>query len=393
MKPIPRAGLIGIGGFGIHHVNALIQLERENLCRFVAAADPNVPLTPPGAKHLRIYSDHETMLADNSLDYVVVCSPPAFHLNHVMTVLDHGAFVYLEKPPTPTYHQLERLLAYPGSDRVIVGFQMLEAPAVQSLKHRLSHGGVGPVRHVCSSGLWPRPDSYYRRAKWAGKMHCDEFEVFDGPLTNAFAHLLQQIFYILGDEHSRFARPACVRGWLARARDIDSYDFGWIRGKTTAGTTFEIAVGHCSAQLVPWQLDVHTTTGRMTMRESDIPPTHSALLLNAHRRAFSALAMEAPPTCALADCIGYSEATCSALISSGTIHDIPAHEKNVATNGNDALIDVPGIVSMVERAQQLGILTDPLNEWFSPGREVIPKEIHSLQLGEMYSSHETNFAA
>ncbi len=70
--------------------------------------------------------------------------------------------------------------------------------------------------------------------------------VLDGPLTNALAHVVQNVFFLTVSEIDTLSAPQTAARIFARAQPIESYDFGWIRGVTENGISYSIAAGHCS---------------------------------------------------------------------------------------------------------------------------------------------------
>jgi predicted dehydrogenase len=327
-------------------------LAREGLCEIVAACDPQLAALPeswnePFLSQTRLFRSHEQMFRGGPLDYIVIVSPLHLHEEHCLRALAAGgAFVYLEKAPVPTFAQLLNLLEQPGADRVAVGFQMLEAPAIRGLKQQLLDGKSGKIREIWASGLWPRSTSYYQRTNWAGKTMLDGRPVLDGPLTNALAHLVQNVFFLAGDAIGECARPLTATGSFARARPIQSYDFGWIKGVMENGIVFNILAGHCSREFVPWKVVVRTDRGDYAVGEEDLP-SGDTLLVESHRALLHSRRENRRATCRLSDCLGYSMATSTAWLSSSGIQDIPAAEVTMDGTETDAIYHVESIHRLI----------------------------------------------
>jgi predicted dehydrogenase len=371
---VPRVGLIGAGGFGSRHVQGLLQLMREGLCQVVAACDPkleNLPLPwgEPLLEEVSLFRGHEEMLRAELLDYIIIASPPHWHEEHCLSALETGAFVYLEKPPVPTIGQLRNLLEHPGADRVAVGFQILETAPMRDLKKNLVEGKLGTVREVWASGLWPRMNWYYERAQWAGRMMLAGRPVCDGPLTNAMAHLVQNVFYLAGNAMDECAKPETAAGCFARAREIESYDFGWIRGRMDSGVVYNILAGHCGQTIIPWKVSIRTDRGLYSVGEVEVA-AGDELLLEAHRYYLSSLQSGVKIKCGLADCLGYSMATSTALSSAPGIVQVPASKVTLEGAGSDTVYHVETLVRLIEQAQNppMPLALEPA--WLSWGDEV-----------------------
>lgn len=374
----PRAALVGAGGFGESHLRVLRQLDEEGLCRLGAVCDPSYAgsngKSAEAVEGVSRYGSLETMLAGAPLDYVVISSPPHLHEDQVRAALDHGAFVYLEKPPVPTIHELNALLEHPRSENLAVGFQFLEAEAFFGLKEKLARLPRGKIRRICASGLWPRPSWYYRRAAWAGKLTAGERPIFDGPLTNGFAHLVHGVFYLAGGERDEFAAPASVQGRLLRARPLQGSDFGWMWSATDSGVEVSVMAGHCTQALVPWKITVFTDEEIFVLREEDLPTTSKELLVAAHRRGLEVAQGRRRARTRLRDCRSYSLSTCGSFVSAGGVQNFPAALVAVRGEGLDEVFHVEGISELIGRLHAPDFDRNDVPPWLQLGEAVDLRE-------------------
>lgn len=263
---------IGVGGHGISHLRVMESLKEEGLFRLVAVADPFEDRLPELSAEMRgagvpWFGDYREMLRKGpDTDLVIISTPIALHEEMTLEALQSTrARILLEKPAVPTVAQLDRLIASDPSRRVRVGYQMLHWPEVQALRRWISEGGLGAPRQVTVTAGWPRDDAYYRRSPWAGRMCQDGRMVYDGPATNALSHLLCLVCFLLGGEGA-FARPKDVRGWLARARDIESYDTVYT-ACSVGETTVRVLLTHAVAEKVPFRIEVEGTETTATLDE------------------------------------------------------------------------------------------------------------------------------
>ena len=91
-----KVGIIGYGRIGAEHAGWMA--ASRNL-RPVAADD----VTPArrelaASRGLRTYGDLQSLLADRSIDAVLVSTPTAMHFEHAMLALEAGKHVMVEKP-------------------------------------------------------------------------------------------------------------------------------------------------------------------------------------------------------------------------------------------------------------------------------------------------------
>lgn len=260
-----RFGLIGAGGIGGYHRKAIEGLQCAGSAELVAVADP---ADLPGlaertiAQGARLYRCYEDMLeTEKELDAVAIATPIPFHFEMTRACLERGLYVQLEKPPVPLLSQFEELLAMRGADKVQVGFQMIESDNIQKLKGLIVSGKLGKITSVRAGACWPRLEQYYSRAKWAGCMAMGDLAVFDGPATNALAHLVHHLMYLGAADADGFALPDTVQGELYRARPSASYDTACLRGHFPSGAEFSLAVTHATRKEMPFRVEVKGSQG------------------------------------------------------------------------------------------------------------------------------------
>jgi predicted dehydrogenase len=341
-KPV-RFGLIGAGGIGAYHRAAIESHEATGRAALAAVADPWADRLAEQKAQLegrgvRWYLDyHELLRREEDLDAAVIATPIPFHYDMALACIERGIFIHLEKPPVPMLKQLDALIAADTRQTVSVGFQMICATTTQRLKELIHHGKLGDVREIRAAGAWPRLDHYYSRASWSGRMELDGAPVFDGPATNAFAHIVHNIMYFAGAGRDAFAAPVEVEGELYRARPIESYDTACMRGKFASGAQFSVAVTHATEEALPFEIEVRGTAGWARLTEDgaklessvgeacDCAQGTQELLDINHSNFLDVLEGKGGHfSTRLADTRGYVSATNAMLDSSGGIHTIPA---------------------------------------------------------------------
>jgi predicted dehydrogenase len=265
-RPV-RIGLIGVGGIGSYHRKAIEAQEAAGRCQLVAVTDPYVERLAAEKAELesrgvRWHVDYQEMLRQEpDLDAVVIATPIPYHYEMTMASLERGLTVHLEKPPVPLIQQLDALIAADVNRTVSVGFQFIGSRCTRMLKQLIADGALGQVLEIRAGACWPRMDDYYSRAPWAGRMMMDSAPVFDGPATNALAHLVHNLMYLAGDGRDEFAIPVEARGELYRARPIESYDTACMRGRFESGIEFSMAVTHATETAVPFRIEVRGAKG------------------------------------------------------------------------------------------------------------------------------------
>jgi predicted dehydrogenase len=254
-----RIGIAGLGGFAGSHHHAIARLEDRGVAKLICTCDPHVESFHAETENLRlaarkvqVFSDYRAMLekCHQDLDAVVLPTPIQLHAEMHAAATAFGIPAYVEKPPTLDYAELERMIAADARARKAshVGFNFIIEKLRLSLKQRLLAGEFGAIRGATLSALWPRPQSYFARNNWAGRLLIDGKVVLDSCFGNAMAHFVHNLlFWIGGPELFSWAQIAAVRAELYRAHAIEGADTFFVEADTTSGITMRFALSHACA--------------------------------------------------------------------------------------------------------------------------------------------------
>lgn len=254
-----RIGIIGMGGFAGWHHNTVARLEERNLAKLVCTCDPNPAAFANeqqnwglAARGVSIFSNYRQMLdaCRNELDLIVVPTPINLHAEMHRAGVEAGIAVYLEKPPTLDYAELEAMIALDQQARksTLVAFNFIVEQPRLALKQRILDGEFGAVTGANLMAHWPRPADYFSRARWAGRLMLDDRIVLDSCFGNANAHFVHNMLFWLGQGGmSTWAQLSTVRAELYRAHAIEGADTFFVQAVTKAGQTMRFAVTHACA--------------------------------------------------------------------------------------------------------------------------------------------------
>lgn len=340
-----------MGGFAGSHHHAIARLEDRGHARLICTCDPNLDAFRHeqatwrlAERGVRVHRDYRAMLDEchKELDMVVVPTPIQLHAEMHVAATSFGIPVYLEKPPTLDYAELERMITADARARKssVVGFNFIIEPTRLQIKERLLANEFGAIRGATLSALWPRPASYFARNNWAGRLLApDGRVVLDSCFGNAMAHFVHNLlFWTGGPELFTWARLAAVRAELYRAHRIEGADTFFVEADTAAGITLRFAVSHactgtstqaetilCDKAVLRYavgqQLEIRWTDGRIEKVNLD---PFDALIEN-HLDYFRYLRGESPrPATTLADSRPFVALNGLAHVSSGHITPIPS---------------------------------------------------------------------
>lgn len=147
--------MIGVGVIGYGHwgPNVARNLAAAQGARLVAVCDHHVERLEQAARHhpgARVSTDHRELLADGSVDAVVLATPIGSHFELAMQALASGRHVWVEKPIAETVEQALRLAD--EADRrgrvLVVDHTVVYSGGVRRLAGLIEAGELGEVLHV-----------------------------------------------------------------------------------------------------------------------------------------------------------------------------------------------------------------------------------------------------
>lgn len=146
-----RYGVIGTGMMGVEHILNVLALDNTSVSA-IADTDPgsrDAGLAAAGVG-TTVYTDYRDLLADDTVDAVVVVTPNYTHIDVMKDVLATGKHVICEKPLCTTTADCQTLIelgeGYPGV--IWVGLEYRYMPAVQALINEVHAGLIGDVKMV-----------------------------------------------------------------------------------------------------------------------------------------------------------------------------------------------------------------------------------------------------
>lgn len=245
-----RIVMVGASGYGAQYLG-LMDRELGCFCELCAVVDPFAEKSPYFQRFvdegIPVYNTLEDFFAQGAADLVIISSPIQFHERQSITALSGGAHVLCEKPLTA---KLEQALHIRDMQRKTgkqfgVGFQWSYSDVMQRMKQGILAGEYGRPLNLKAHVSWPRADAYYFESSWKGRLRDDRGEwVMDSIVTNATAHYLHNIFFLLGDQMDTARMPKSVEASLYRARPIETFDTCFMRGEFADGCRFFYGVTH-----------------------------------------------------------------------------------------------------------------------------------------------------
>ena len=180
-----RVGIAGLGYWGPNLARNFDDLaDLTWLCDLDNELRDRFAVRYPSA---RVTGSFEEMLADDSLDAVIVATPVPTHYALAKQALEAGKHVFVEKPPAMRAVEMDELVGLAAAeDRVLMpGHLLLYHPGVVKLKELIEADELGEVLCV------------YGNRQNLGKIRRDE-----NALWSLGVHDLSVVLYLLDEEPS-----------------------------------------------------------------------------------------------------------------------------------------------------------------------------------------------
>ncbi|MFN8521714.1 MAG: Gfo/Idh/MocA family oxidoreductase [Chloroflexota bacterium] len=164
--PQLNIGLIGAGLMGSFHGDTLA--NRLTGARLAAISDPveaaaNRVLAEIQRDDVRYEPDYQRLLADPTIDGVVIATPGRFHADVIVASAQAGKPTFCEKPIAHTAADASRAVEAAERARTIlqIGFQRRFDPGYQRARRQIDEGALGDIhllRSITRDPAVPRPE-------------------------------------------------------------------------------------------------------------------------------------------------------------------------------------------------------------------------------------------
>jgi len=189
----------GIVGFGLHAVKRLMPgFALASRGRVVALSRRDAERARQSAREHGLplaFDSPEQLCASPEVDAVFVASPDAFHLQHVLTALEHGKPVLCEKPMAMNADECRCMVEAARAKRLPLGvaqvFRFTES--LRRMRQQLAAGAIGKP-------MLARVEFCFWGAGHARAWMDDPKQACGGPLADVGVHCLDALRFVLRDE-------------------------------------------------------------------------------------------------------------------------------------------------------------------------------------------------
>ena len=189
-----KAAIVGMGRWGQNLVNAV--QGKSGKMRFVRGMlrNPEPLRDYAGKTGLTLTTSYEDLLADPTIDAVVLATPHQLHADQIVAAAAAGKAVFLRKAPGPHADRTRRaVLACEAAGVVLgVGHDKRFWPSMQELKRQVESGALGTLLHI--EGNLSNENSRATYREWRGQPEHSP----GGSLTATGIHILDAFVHLMG---------------------------------------------------------------------------------------------------------------------------------------------------------------------------------------------------
>jgi predicted dehydrogenase len=148
-------GVVGLGYWGPNLARNFDRLGETELRWVCDASEEARERWATQFPRARVAASLDELLADESLDAVVIAAPVPLHAELAVRVLEAGKHCFVEKPLAQSADEAEQVVsAARAAGRVLMVGHLLEYhPGLEALKQLVDGGELGDVRYVYSNRL------------------------------------------------------------------------------------------------------------------------------------------------------------------------------------------------------------------------------------------------
>jgi len=258
---------VGLGGLGQLELQLFADMDGVDV---IAGADPALSARKKfdTGFDAPAYRTTEELLDEHAPDIVNVASIHSVHYEQVITALDAGAHVHVEKPMTTTVADAAALVdAAAASDRLVqVGYQRHFDPRYRELRERLDRGDVGDP-HFVDCHL--EQDWVDYAQTWRGDAELSG----GGFLYDSGSHLLDVLLWTMETEPASVSATTDPRGTGVDINSALSVELERNESRVTASVAL-IGDGPTTPD-VGDSLDIYGTDGRLAYADDGVVRTET----------------------------------------------------------------------------------------------------------------------
>ena len=200
--------VIGLGAVHMNHIRAIQALPN---CTIAAVCDIDEEKVRSDVELLGCagYTDYRTMLEQETIDVVHICTPHYLHAPMAIYALEHGCHVLVEKPMGMNSVETAAMIRAQEKSGKQLGicFQNRYNPTVCRIRDLIDQGVLGRLLSSKTIVSWNRDAAYYAQGAWRGTWAQEG----GGVLINQAIHTMDLTQWLAGMPIDVQAQTSCFR--------------------------------------------------------------------------------------------------------------------------------------------------------------------------------------
>jgi len=145
-----RLGIVGVGDWGRNLLRNFARLKECQIGFICDSDEKNLKIASALFPYYEASKDYQKAIAQNSVDAVIVATPPDSHFQVAKEALISGKHVFVEKPLVLDLAEGEELcrLASDKNKMIMVGHIMMYHAATRKLREYIQKGELGEVYYI-----------------------------------------------------------------------------------------------------------------------------------------------------------------------------------------------------------------------------------------------------
>ncbi|MDO5016209.1 MAG: Gfo/Idh/MocA family oxidoreductase [Eubacteriales bacterium] len=224
-----KVALVGCGRIAAKHLKALRYQEKRGRCSLVAVADrnqeqgrDNLKIHYPESERVDFYSGLEELLAQETVDLVVITTPSGSHRDLALTAISQGMHLLVEKPLAMNLEDAVQIqqAAEQAGVKLALGHIYRYFPVMQDLRGKLAAGAFGKIYYGTVVVRWGHDQAYYDATPWRGTRAAD-----GGVILNQSVHALDLMRWLLVAEDQEIL--TCQGQATTQSHQMESEDLAF----------------------------------------------------------------------------------------------------------------------------------------------------------------------
>jgi predicted dehydrogenase len=243
-----RFGLVGAGGIARAYVDALAAMSDA---RLVAVADLRIEAATALAEACGAtpFTSHHELIRRSRCDAVIVCTPPRFHAEVTIDLLDAGIAVLCEKPLSISLDAARSMIDCAGRRGVLLSMasKFRYVPAVSAARALVLEGVIGELLEV--------ENAFSGRVDMTRRWNSDPWQSGGGVIIDNGTHSADVVRFLAGPVHSVFA----AQGRRMQPSSVE--DSAHMILRCQAGILATVDLSWSADRMLDWFVRLHGSEG------------------------------------------------------------------------------------------------------------------------------------